>query len=41
MLKFAVSACRICRPDSRHPPKGLSTYLPRWGNAANFALTEF
>jgi hypothetical protein len=24
MLKFAVSACRIFRPDSGHSPKGYS-----------------
>ena len=29
MRKFAVSACRIFRPNSEHPPEGLFTELPR------------
>ena len=28
MLKFAVSACRIFRPNSEHPPEGIFTELP-------------
>jgi hypothetical protein len=28
MLKFAVSACRIFRPNSGHPPEGLFTEVP-------------